>query len=113
MKRGEIWWVDFTPTRGQEITKLRPAVVVSRDGLGKLELRVVVPLTEWQDSFRQQPWMIQIIPSWQNGLDKTVAADGFQVKSVSTDRFDTKKGEVTPQELEDILAAVVLVLGYI
>ena len=30
-KRGEIWLVELDPTRGQEIKKTRPAVVISSD----------------------------------------------------------------------------------
>lgn len=29
-KRGEIWLVQLDPTRGQEIQKTRPAVVIQR-----------------------------------------------------------------------------------
>ena len=32
MRRGEIWTVDFEPSRGSEADKLRPAVVVSNNG---------------------------------------------------------------------------------
>jgi len=35
-KRGEIWLVNFDPTVGAEIKKIRPAVVISSDGVGKL-----------------------------------------------------------------------------
>ena len=42
-KRGEIWRVDFNPTKGAEIQKQRPAVVISSDALGKLPLKIVAP----------------------------------------------------------------------
>jgi len=29
--RGEVWRVEFNPTKGDEIQKLRPAVVISID----------------------------------------------------------------------------------
>lgn len=45
--RGEIWIVDFNPTVGSEIQKQRTAVVVSLDTIGKLPLRIVVPITGW------------------------------------------------------------------
>jgi mRNA interferase MazF len=44
-KRGEVWRVEFDPSRGAEIRKRRPAVVVSINAVGKLPLRVVVPIT--------------------------------------------------------------------
>ncbi|PYJ84525.1 MAG: type II toxin-antitoxin system PemK/MazF family toxin [Verrucomicrobia bacterium] len=32
-ERGEIWRVEFNPTRGAEIQKRRPAVAISSDAL--------------------------------------------------------------------------------
>jgi mRNA interferase MazF len=41
-RRGSIWWVDLDPTRGAEIRKQRPAVVLSADGLNRVRRTVVV-----------------------------------------------------------------------
>ncbi len=38
-RRGEVWMVDFDPAVGAEIRKLRPAVVISVDAVGRLPLR--------------------------------------------------------------------------
>jgi mRNA interferase MazF len=46
MRKGEVWWVDFDPSIGGEIQKMRPAVVVSNDVANARLNRVqVVPLT--------------------------------------------------------------------
>ena len=46
MRRGEVWWVDFDPSRGGEIRKRRPAIIVSNDTANAALNRVqVVPLT--------------------------------------------------------------------
>jgi len=37
-KRGDVWLVHFDPTVGAEIRKVRPAVVVSVAGVGRLPL---------------------------------------------------------------------------
>jgi len=90
MKQGEIWLIDLDPTRGSEIKKTRPAVIVNDDTLGKLPLKVVVPLTDWKDRYFSAPWMVEVRPTRTNGLSKDSACDCFQVRSVSEERFAKK-----------------------
>ena len=86
-RRGEIWLVDFQKSVGAEIQKLRPAVVMSLDTLGRLPLRVVVPVTDWKPLYVGYVWFVYIPASTTNGLNKDSGADAFQVKSVSEKRF--------------------------
>ncbi len=107
--RGEIWRVQFDPTRGDEIQKIRPAIVISADGLSGLRLRLVVPITGWKSGFFSIPWIVQINPSLQNGLTKVSAANPLQTCSVSVERFTDKLGVLEDRKLE----AVVLALGLV
>lgn len=109
--RGDIWLVRFNPQVGAEIEKVRPAVVVSIDAVGRLPLRIVVPVTAWSNDYAQTPWMIHLKPTGANGLSKESAADAFQVKSVSLRRFDRRLGRVTAEQLDDIVQAVALCVG--
>src|SRR5712691_6299304 len=77
-QRGEIWMVQFGPSVGAEIRKIRPAVVISLDTVGRLPLRIVVPLTDWQDPFAHLPWFVQLPMLPTNGLTKDSGADAFQ-----------------------------------
>jgi mRNA interferase MazF len=85
-KRGEVWTVDFDPTKGAEIQQQRPAVVISSDSIGKLPLKLVVPVTGWKPAFESNLWHVRLNPTPQNGLTKPSAADALQVRSVSIDR---------------------------
>lgn len=108
--RGQIWQVNLDPTRGAEMQKARPCVVVSSDLIGKLPLKLIVPITEWNDAYNNSPWFIKIEPNSQNNLDKTSAADAFQVRSVDVERFTTLRGVVSHDQLADIVAAVGIVI---
>ncbi len=50
-RRGEIWLVDLNPTRGQEIQKTRPVVIISAEAFQPIPLRIIVPITSWQEKF--------------------------------------------------------------
>jgi mRNA interferase MazF len=102
MKRGEIWLINLDPTIGAEIKKIRPAVIVSADQLGKLPLRIIVPVTDWKNHYSIAPWMVKLTPNVQNGLSKSSSADCFQVRSVSQTRFVKKLGHLKPEQMDEI-----------
>ncbi len=110
-QKADVWMVDFTPTKGAEISKCRPAVVISADNLGKLPLKIVVPVTDWKPHYEHTAWFTHLSTSLKNGLSKESGADGFQVKSVSLDRFRKKLGKVDEDDLYIILNTVALCIG--
>ncbi len=110
MRRGDVWLIKLDPTVGAEIKKVRPAVIVSSDAIGILPLKVIVPLTAWQDRYGIAPWMVRVDPTSENGLDKPSAADSFQVRSVSQDRFARRLGSLSEATMQDIARAIAIVL---
>jgi mRNA interferase MazF len=107
-RRGDVWSVRFDPSVGSEIRKVRPAVVLSGDSIGRLPLRIVVPVTDWQPAFASIPWFVPLQGSSTNGLTKDSGADAFQVKSVSETRFVRFLGTIEAGQVDEIAAAVAL-----
>ena len=110
MFRGDVWLINLDPTIGAETRKIRPVVIVSSDAIGVLPLRIVVPLTDWKSHYQQADWMVKISANLNNGLTKDSAADTFQIRSVSTTRFIRKIGEISPDEMGEIVNAIGLVV---
>lgn len=110
MKRGEIWLINLDPTIGAEIKKTRPSVIVNSDAVGVLPLKVIVPLTDWKDRYEIASWMVKVEPDSQNGLEKTSAADTFQVRSVAEERFVRKLGRINARLMGEISEGLGLVL---
>lgn len=112
--RGDIWDIDLEPTRGSEIRKIRPCVILSSDSINQnCETRIVVPLTEWKPSRNNYYWFIEIEPTPQNGLTKKSAANLLQTRCVAIERFQqNKKGYVSAEVMEDIVAALAAVIEY-
>src|SRR6056297_4046765 len=102
MKQGDIWLINLDPTIGAEIKKTRPAIIVNDDSLGKLPLKIIVPVTDWKDRYDLAPWMIKLEPDSRNGLYKDSSADCFQIRSLSKQRFVRKLGKISKAELEEI-----------
>ncbi len=102
MKRSEIWYINLDPTVGAEIKKTRPAVVVNDDTLGILPLRIIVPITDWKNHYENTAWMLKLESNQNNHLSKTSAADCFQIRSLSKERFVKKIGTLNKEEMKEI-----------
>ena len=104
-KRGEIWWVNFDPSIGQEVQKRRPAIIVSNDISNKFLNRYqVIPLSSKIGKLYPSETLVQIA-----GKSSKAMAD--QLTTVSELRFQNKIGEVTEKELDEIELIIKLQLN--
>lgn len=110
MKQSEIWLINLDPTIGAEIKKTRPAIIVNDNSLGKLLLKIIVPLTDWKERYAVAPWMVKIDTDHLNNLSKESAADCFQIRSISEERFIKRIGKISANNLDEIKEALSKVL---
>lgn len=101
-KRYSVHWVDLDPTRGRELKKTRPAVIVSQDALNEvLDTVVICPLT----SSLHPTWRTRLLIKL-GGIRSEVAVD--QIRMVSKDRLIPRKiGELSARSqtaLRELLA---------
>lgn len=102
--RGDVWWVDLDPTRGSEIRKTRPAVVLSADGLNRARRTVVVvPLSTGPPP---RPPIVVGTPSL--GPDSVAVCD--QVRAVDKARLTRRAGTLATVDLRAIEQGVRVVL---
>jgi len=111
ISQGEIWLVKFYPQVGSEVAKLRPAIVISHNTIGRLPLKTIVPITDWKANYTHYPWMIQIKSDKYNGLSKISAIDCFQVKNIANERLTEKIGIVDNTLLRHIHQTVTKTLN--
>jgi len=110
--RGEIWLVDLNPTRGQEMQKTRPVVVVSSDLFQPILLRIIIPITTWQEKLIDRPFMVKIPATLDNGLDRDSAGNILQVRSLSTERFVRCLGQMSSERMKELLAGLIICVEY-
>jgi mRNA interferase MazF len=97
VRRGDIWLVDFEPTRGSEAARPRPAVIVGNDGantaagLSPGGVVTVVPLTT--NTQHVYPFQALLEPQ-DTGLGELSKAQAEQVRSVSVARLIKQVGSV-------------------
>jgi len=94
--RGDVHLVRLDPTRGSEIRKTRPCVVVSPNELNAhLRTAVVAPMTT---SGRAYPWRVPCQFQRRTGF---VALD--QVRTVDVERLVQRLGRLSPQTTRAVL----------
>ena len=93
-KRGEVWWVHLDPTKGSEVQKTRPAIVVSNNSSNRYLDRVqVVPLT----SNSKNVYPSECLVSVKGHVCKAMAD---QIRTISCVRLGKK---VTMLSREDLV----------
>ncbi len=92
MNRGDIYWVDLNPTKGSEINKLRPCVIVGATPVNKARHTVVVIPLSTQAKARP-PMTIEV-----SCLDKTVVAVCDQIRAVDKTRLTKPAGRLSMED---------------
>lgn len=97
--RGDVYLVDLDPTRGREIQKNRPCVVVSPDELNEhIQTFIVAPLTTGSHSY---PFRVACRFRKQRGH---VVLD--QIRTVDRDRLVRHLGRLSPSAMEQCLCVL-------
>ena len=94
LNRGNVYWVDLDPTRGSEIRKMRPCVLVGAAPINQARRTVVVvPL-----STVGKPRPPIVVPV--SCLGKQVVAVCDQIRAVDKTRLIKEAGSLSRDDLE-------------
>ena len=108
-KQLDIYWIDLEPTRGAETKKKRPCVVVQSDLMNRGTRTVIVaPILP---GHKQWPFVINVIPTKTNGLNKRRHINLKQLRAVDVSRINNKQGTLGNQYKEAIQDALQLIFG--
>ena len=105
--RGEVWIVNWNPSRGSEQAGRRPALVIQNDiGNEKAATTIVAAISS---SIRIYPMNVKLDPP-DGGLERPSIIKTSQLLTVSKKRLEKRLGRVTTQKMEEINRAIKLSL---
>jgi|SRR5215470_13507545 len=105
MRRGDIVAVSLDPARGSEVSKTRPAIVVSNDAANATATRLgrgvitVIPITS--NVARIYPFQI-LLRADQTGLRQDSKAQAEQIRSVAVERIGKQIGRLPSPVIADL-----------
>ena len=95
MKQFDVYLVELDPTRGSEIKKTRPAVIISPDAMNKnLQTVIVAPLTSTAKGYPSR------IATRFDDVNGEIVLD--QIRAVDKVRLVKRKGKVNAAVARDI-----------
>ena len=104
VKQYDVYWVDLNPTKGAEIQKIRPCVVVSPNELNKyLDTVVIIPITS---SIHGYPYRVLC-----NIADKDGEIVTDQIRTVDKSRLRSKICSLSKPVISELKNTLVQMFG--
>jgi mRNA interferase MazF len=110
-RRGDLYLVEFDPTRGQEIKKTRPAVIIQNDIGNRHSPVTIVAAVTSKLSPVAYPVEVSVVPSTGNGLSVPSAIQLSQIRSVDQERLVRRLGTLDAATMRRVDAAITISLG--
>ncbi|MBP1541961.1 MAG: type II toxin-antitoxin system PemK/MazF family toxin [Prevotella sp.] len=96
----DVYWVDLNPTKGAEMQKIRPCVVVSPNELNEhLQTIIVIPVTS---SLHYYPFRVECTIMGKCG---EIATD--QIRTIDRSRLKNKICQLADKEIEALRGILV------
>lgn len=106
IRRGDIYWVDFDPSKGTEIRKARPSVICSHDLLNENSSRIIVtPITSNLKRIYSFEYEIKNHPN----IVGKVMCD--QMRAIDKSRLNKKEISLTFKQMNELDLILKLVMG--
>ena len=110
VKRGEIWLSNLNPSKGTQLGKIRPVLILQTDFLNEMHSStIILPITS-KVTKGIEYLRVHLKSSKANGLEKDSDVLIDQLVAVDNKRLIQKLGKVTHSELDLIAANVSIVL---
>jgi len=99
VKRFDVYLIDLDPTKGSEIKKTRPCLIVSPDEMNRhIRTVIVAPMTT-----AGKPYPTRVPCKFKNKKGQIVLD---QVRTVDKTRLVKKLGTITPKTQSEVIAVL-------
>jgi mRNA interferase MazF len=110
IRRGTIYWVNFSPGKGSEPLGKRPGLVVQNDALNDSKINTIIMLAITSTlKFGGLPGNV-VLKKGEANLPKKCVVNVTQIKSVDRASIQAKIGSLSANRMEAVDAGLKLIL---
>ena len=110
IRRGDIYWVDFSPGKGSEPLGRRPGLVIQCDALNESKLNTVIMLAITSNlNFSELPGNVLLAKGDAN-MPKRCVINATQLKSVDKSSLVEKIGSLSYEKMDQVVSGLKLVM---
>jgi len=110
IRKGSIYWVDFSPGKGSEPLGRRPGLVVQNDILNDSNLNTVIMLAITSTmKFAELPGNV-VLRKGEANLPKRCVINVTRIKSVDKNSITEKIGTLSKARVDEVHAGLKLVM---
>lgn len=110
MNQKDIYWADLEPVKGREQRGKRPVVIISGNAMNNnLDIVICCPLSS---SVKNYAGCVVLQKDTLNHLKADSEIITFQIRTVSKSRLDKKIGEITTDQLKQVIKGLNEILVY-
>ncbi|HNR64985.1 MAG TPA: type II toxin-antitoxin system PemK/MazF family toxin [Atribacterota bacterium] len=107
-KRGEIWLLNWNPSRGSEQAGIKPVLII-QNNVGNINAATTI-VAAISSSLKLYPMNVLIEPD-ESGLKETSIVNTSQILTVSELRLEKKLGKLSRGKMEQVDRAIKLSLA--
>lgn len=106
--RGDIYWADLNPVRGNEQAGLRPVLIVSHDVFNEKSGTVIAMAITSREPRAGFPLTLELTEA---GLPKRSWVKISQIRTISTERLGRKMGRAIAEDTEAVIEGLMDIVG--
>ena len=111
LRRGQIYWVDWSPGRGSEQIGRRPALIVQADPINRSTRYTNTVVVAISTALHPVPTHVEIEPTEENGLTQKSYVLCEQIITITRVRLEDKIGVLDRDSLDMVDRALKRVLA--
>jgi len=111
IRKGSVYWIDFSPGKGSEPVGRRPGLVVQNDVLNDSRLNTVIVLAITSTmKYGELPGNV-VLKKGEANLPKRCVVNVTQIKSVDKESLKEKIGMLSDKRMADVYEGMKLVMS--